>query len=415
MTMSGTLGSDVVELGPELTELRHRLHRRPEIGLQLPMTQETLLEALGDLGLEITSGKSITSITGVLRGGRSTGTAVLLRADMDALPVQERSGEPFSSEIDGAMHACGHDLHMAMLVGAARLLAAQRASLAGDIVFMFQPGEEGYDGAGTMISEGVLTAAGPLASAAYGMHVRSNKTPNGVFTTRGNTMMSSSSKLKVTVRGRGGHGSSPHLARDPIAAAAEMITALQTMVTRRFDVFDPVVVTVGTVSGGTAANIIPDTAEFQATVRTFSAATGDAIGGLAAAVCEGVAQVHGLDVDVQHLREYPATVNDPGHAAFVAEVVADVFGPDQFVAMEFPEPGSEDFSRVLAAVPGSYMMLGASMTEDLANAPSNHSPLARFDDAVMTRGALLHAELAVRSLERLGAQTVDQESRRSPS
>jgi hippurate hydrolase len=415
MTTSSTLRSDVAELAPEMTHLRHRLHRAPEIGLQLPRTQETLLEALGDLGLEITLGKSVTSITGVLRGGRSSGTAVLLRADMDALPVQERSGESFSSEIDGAMHACGHDLHMAMLVGAARLLTEQRAELAGDIVFMFQPGEEGYDGAGAMIGEGVLTAAGPQVSAAYGMHVRSGKTPNGVFTTRGNTMMSSSSKLKVTVRGRGGHGSSPHLGRDPIAAAAEMITSLQTMVTRRFDIFDPVVITVGAVAGGIASNVIPDTANFQATVRTFSAATGEAIGPLATAVCEGVALAHGVEVDVEYLREYPATVNDPSQAGFVADVVADVFGEDQFLPMEFPEPGSEDFSRVLQAVPGSYMMLGASTAEDFANAPSNHSPLARFDDQVMTRGALLHAELAIRSLERLGAQTVDPVSRRSPS
>jgi hippurate hydrolase len=407
MTISSTLRSDVAELAPELTELRHQLHRSPEIGLQLPKTQETLLEALGDLGLEITIGRSVTSITGVLRGGRSTGTAVLLRADMDALPVQERSGEPFSSEIDGAMHACGHDLHMAMLVGGARLLAEQRDTLAGDIVFMFQPGEEGWDGAGAMISEGVLTAAGPQVSAAYGMHVRSGKTPNGVFTTRGNTMMASSSKLRVTVRGRGGHGSSPHLGRDPIPAAAEMITSLQTMVTRRFDVFDPVVVTVGAVSAGTASNVIPDTADFQATVRTFSAASGDAIGGLLTAVCEGVAHAHGVEVDVQYFREYPATVNDPLQAGFVADVVADVFGADQFLPMEFPEAGSEDFSRVLQAVPGSYMMLGASMSDDLQNAPSNHSPLARFDDRVMTRGALLHAELAIRSLERLSAESTD--------
>jgi hippurate hydrolase len=415
MTTSSTLRSDVAELAPELTHLRHQLHRAPEIGLQLPQTQETLLTALGDLGLELTPGKSITSITGVLRGGRGTGTAVLLRADMDALPVQERSGEPFSSEIDGAMHACGHDLHMAMLVGAARLLAERRDQLAGDVVFMFQPGEEGYDGAGAMIGEGVLTAAGPEVSAAYGMHVRSGKTPNGIFTTRGNTMMSSSSKLKVIVRGRGGHGSSPHLGRDPITAAAEMITSLQTMVTRRFDIFDPVVITVGAVSGGVASNVIPDSVNFQATVRTFSAATGEAVGPLATAVCEGVALAHGLEVEVEFLREYPATVNDPHHAAFVADVVADVFGEDQFVPMEFPEPGSEDFSRVLRAVPGSYLMLGAAITDDFANAPSNHSPLARFDDQVMTRGALLHAELAIRSLTRLGAQTTDQDSRRSSS
>ena len=401
MTTSSDLQSDVEELGPEMNELRHRLHRRPEIGLQLPETQHTLLEALDGLGLEITVGRAVTSVTGVLRGGRSSGQAVLLRADMDALPVQERSGESFGSEIDGAMHACGHDLHMAMLVGGARLLASQRENLAGDVVFMFQPGEEGWDGAGAMIAEGVLTAAGPQVAAAYGMHVRSGATPNGVFTTRGNTMMSSSSRLTVTVQGRGGHGSTPYLGRDPITAAAEMIISLQTMITRRFDIFDPVVLTVGTIAGGTATNIIPDEATFSATVRTFSEASGDTIGVLATAVCEGVAMAHGLEVDVRHVHEYPATVNDPEHAQFLADVVSEVFGEDQFLPMPNPEPGSEDFSRVLQAVPGSYVMLGASMAADPRQAPSNHSPEARFDDRVMTRGALLHAELAVRALDRL--------------
>lgn len=401
MSLSSLLQSDADELAPEMTELRHRLHRRPEIGLQLPRTQQTLLESLDGLGLEIVLGRDVTSVTGVLRGGRGRGRAVLLRADMDALPVQERSGESFSSEVDGAMHACGHDLHMAMLVGGARLLAAQREHLAGDVVFMFQPGEEGWDGAGAMIEEGVLTVAGPKVDAAYGMHVRSGKTPNGVFTTRGETMMSSSSKLRVTVRGRGGHGSSPHLCLDPISAAAEMIGSLHTMVTRRFDVFDPVVVTVGTISGGTASNIIPDTADFTATVRTFSAGNSETIGPLATAVCQGVALAHGVEVDVQFVREYPATVNDPTHAQFVADVVTDVLGEEHYLPMEFPEPGSEDFSRVLQEIPGSYMMLGASMSADYASAPSNHSPLARFDDRVMPKGALVHAELALRSLERL--------------
>jgi amidohydrolase len=401
MTLSTTLSQDADALSGELTELRHQLHRTPEIGLQLPRTQQTLLGALDGLGLEISLGEGLSSITAVLRGGRSSGRAVLLRGDMDALPVQERTGEAFSSEVDGVMHACGHDLHMAMLVGGARLLAAHRDELAGDVVLMFQPGEEGWNGAGAMIDEGVLTAAGPRVSAAYGMHVRSNKNPNGVFTTRGHTMMSASSRLNVTVRGRGGHGSSPHLGRDPISAAAEMITSLQTMVTRRFDIFDPVVVTVGMMKGGSARNIIPDTADFSATVRTFSRATGAAIGPAATAVCQGVALAHGLEVAVEYVEEYPATVNDPGEAQFLADVVADVFGKDSYLPMEFPEPGSEDFSRVLEEVPGSYVMLGACVTEDYLSAPSNHSPLARFDDRVLSRGALLHAELAVRSLARL--------------
>jgi amidohydrolase len=408
MTISSTLRTDVEEITPEIVELRHRLHRRPEIGLQLPETQATLLDALDGLGLELSVGKNVTSVTGVLRGGRSTGRAVLLRADMDGLPVQERTGVPFTSEIDGAMHACGHDLHMAMLVAGARLLSQQREALEGDVVFMFQPGEEGWDGAQSMIDEGVLTAAGPLVSAAFGMHVRSSKTANGVFTTRGGIMMSSSSRLRVKVRGRGGHGSAPHHGRDPIAGMAAMITALQTMVTRRFDIFDPVVVTVGMVEGGTRSNIIPDTAEFQATVRTFSHRNGEVVGEYMADVCEGIAKTLGLEVDVDYVREYPATVNDTASASFVAGVIGDLFGEDQFELMEYPEAGSEDFSRVLEAVPGSYMMLGASVYDDYDNAPTNHSPLAQFDDAVMSRGALVHAELAIRSLANLstGAEKI---------
>ncbi|MDQ1553378.1 MAG: hypothetical protein QOK46_456 [Microbacteriaceae bacterium] len=405
MTISSTLRTDIDEIAPEIVELRHRLHRRPEIGLQLPETQATLLDALDGLGLELSVGKSVSSITGVLRGGRSTGRAVLLRGDMDALPVQERTGVPFSSEIDGVMHACGHDLHMAMLVAGARVLSAQRESLEGDVVFMFQPGEEGWDGAQAMIDEGVLTAAGPMVSAAFGMHVRSGKTANGVFTTRGGIMMSSSSRLRVTVQGRGGHGSTPHLGRDPISALAAMITSLQTMVTRRFDIFDPVVLTIGTIQGGTRSNIIPDTAGFEATVRTFSHRNGDLIGEYMTDVCEGVARSLGLEVDVAYIREYPATVNDKASAAFVGEVIGDLFGDDQFEPMEHPESGSEDFSRVLQAVPGSYMMLGASVYDDHANAPTNHSPLAQFDDAVMSRGALVHAELAIRSLANLSADS----------
>jgi hippurate hydrolase len=331
---------------------------------------------------------------------------VLLRADMDALPVQERTGLPFASEVEGAMHACGHDLHVAMLVGGARLLAERREQLDGDVVLMFQPGEEGWDGAGAMIAEGVLTAAGPLVSAAYGMHVLADRTANGVFTSRAGTLMSASSRLVVTVHGRGAHGSAPHLGRDPITAAAEMVTSLQAMVTRRFDVFDPVVLTVGTIHGGTKSNVIPDTVEFQATIRTFSAENGDAIGDLAVGVCQGVASAHGLEVDAQFLPEYPATVNDPVHTGFLADVVADVFGADRYQPMVSPQTGSEDFSRVLEAVPGCYTMLGATLDDDPAQAPTNHSPLARFDDGVLPLGAVLHAELALRSLAGLTAAPI---------
>ena len=368
-------------LAPDLVRLRRALHRDPEVGLDLPRTQEKVLAALDGLALEITTGSALTSVAAVLRGGRP-GPVVLLRGDMDALPVIERAPVPFASR-NGAMHACGHDLHTAMLVGAAHLLAARRADVAGDVVLMFQPGEEGWDGAGAMLAEGVLDAAGRRPVAAYALHVTSAAVPRGVVATRSGPILAASATLKVTVHGEGGHGSAPHLAADPIPATCEMVTALQTMVTRRFDVFDPVVVTVGVLRAGTRRNVIPETAEFEATVRTFSAR----------------AAAHGLRAEVAYEPEYPLTVNDDAETGFLETTVREVFGEERVVRMPNPLTGSEDFSRVLDAIPGAMAMLGvAAPGTDPSVTAYNHSPHAEFDDALLADGAALYAELAMRRL-----------------
>lgn len=400
MAFDDRLRDDAQAMAQDLTTLRRRIHRHPEIGLDLPVTQQTVLEAIDGLGLEVSTGTDLSSVTAVLRGGQSGGPTVLLRGDMDALPVQEQTGLDYASEIDGAMHACGHDLHTAMLIGAARLLSAHRESLAGDVVFMFQPGEEGWDGAGQMIREGVLEASGRRVDSAYGMHVKSSQVPRGMFTTRPDTLMAASDGLHVKVRGSGGHGSTPQLARDPITAAAEMITGLQTLITRRFDVFDPVVVTVGSVNAGTKRNIIPDEATFDATVRSFSTAARDRIRELAPQLCRQIAGAYGLEAEVEYRDEYPPTVNNPGHAAFAADVAWDLFGQDRYRPMQNPEAGAEDFSRVLAEVPGCYLFLGAHFGDDPEAGPTNHSSRAAFVDEVMPDGALLHAQLATRALAR---------------
>ena len=394
-----SLRDDAVALQDELSALRRELHQIPEIGLHLPKTQERVLAALTDLPLEVTKGRSVSSVTAVLRGGRP-GPAVLLRGDMDALPVTEQSGEEFTSRHEGVMHACGHDLHTAGLVGAARLLSARREELAGDVVFMFQPGEEGWDGAGHMIEEGVIEAAGRPADAAYGLHVMSGLIPRGVFTSRPGPLMAASNGLFVRVVGEGGHGSAPHNALDPVPAACEMVTALQTMVGRGFDVFDPVVVTVGTFHAGTRRNIIPDDATFEATIRTFSAANQERIAEQTVRLCEGIAAAHGLKIEVKFEREYPATINNAAEHAFAAQTAREIFGEERFQEMENPITGSEDFSRVLDRVPGAYVFLGACRGEDHEGAPSNHSPRAAFDDSVLADGAALLAELAVRRMNR---------------
>jgi len=360
------------------------------------------MAALAGTDLEITLGERCSSVVGVLRGGRGAADApaVLLRGDMDALPVTEETGEPFAAP-GGAMHACGHDLHTAGLVGAARLLSRHRDQLAGDVVFMFQPGEEGFDGAEAMIAEGVLNAAGPRVSAAYGLHVFSSTLPRGQFATRPGPMMAASAGLIVTVHGVGGHASRPHAAADPIVVAAEMITALQTLVTRQFDVFDPVVITVGTFHAGTRRNVIPSHATFEATVRAFTPDALDRARERSVRLCTQIAAAYGLTADAAFAGEYPVTVNDPDHAQFALDVAADLFGAERAHLLKDPMMGSEDFSRVLAEVPGAFIFLGACAGDDPLTAPTNHSALARFSESVLPDAALLLAELAVRGLRRL--------------
>ncbi|MGW0199499.1 M20 metallopeptidase family protein [Nonomuraea sp. NPDC003201] len=382
------------DMRDDLIQLRHSLHTTPELGLHLPRTQEKVLAALDGLPLEVKTGTELSSVTAVLRGGRP-GPAVLLRGDMDALPVAEKNDLPYVSQLPGQMHACGHDLHTAMLAGAARLLSARREELAGDVIFMFQPGEEGYEGAKHMIAEGVLDAAGARPVAAYGMHVVSAMLPPGLFASRPGPIMAAADTFIVTVKGRGGHGSSPHRALDPIAAGCEMVTALQTMVTRGFDVFDPVVVTVGSFHGGSADNVIPDEARFEATVRTFSKDNRTKVKRRLVEVVRGIAAAHGLEVEASFGMGYPVTVNDDGEAAFVGKTADELFGPGRYFVSPQPIMGSEDFSYVLEEVPGAFVFLGACPADrDPATAPYNHSPEAVFDDAVLSDGAALYATLA---------------------
>ncbi|MFD7027321.1 M20 family metallopeptidase [Streptomyces sp. NPDC059917] len=391
-----SLYDDALGLAPDLVRLRHDLHRFPELGLALPRTQERVLEALDGLPLEVSRGSALSSVTAVLRGGRP-GPVVLLRADMDGLPITEKAPVSFAAD-NGAMHACGHDLHTAMLAGSAHLLAARRDRLHGDVVFMFQPGEEGWDGAGAMLAEGVLDAAGRRPVAAYALHVASTM-PHGEFSSRRGPILAASDALNVTVHGAGGHGSMPHRAMDPVPAACEMVAALQTMVTRRFDVFDPVVVTVGLLRAGTQRNIIPESARFEATVRTFSAEARAKVAETVVELVASVAAAHGLRAEVEYLPEYPVTVTDGAETDFLAETVREVFGEERYRTMANPMTGSEDFSRVLEAVPGSFAWLGAAPKgADPDDLPLNHSPYAEFDDAVLPEGAALYAELATRRL-----------------
>ncbi|MGP3775382.1 M20 metallopeptidase family protein [Streptomyces sp. SDT5-1] len=402
--MTATASTDSVsDLTSDLVEFRRDLHRHPELGLQLPRTQAAVLDALKGLPLEITTGRSLSSVTAVLRGGRP-GPAVLLRGDMDALPITELSGETFASETEGVMHACGHDMHVAALVGAARLLCARREQLAGDVVFMFQPGEEGYAGAALMIEEGVLEAAGHTVSAAYGLHVFSGAVQHGVFSSRPGPLMASANFLSVRVVGAGGHGSRPQDALDPIPAACEMVLALQSLTTRRFDIFDPVVITVGEFHAGTQRNIIPDSAWFDATVRAYSPDTVKKIAELAVPLCEGIASAHGLRAEVEFGGVgYPVTHNDPAEHDLAERTARELFGEHRFAHLTHPQTGAEDFACVLEKVPGAFVFLGAGYEDPERETGYNHSPRAAYDDSLLTDAATYLAELATRKLASLAS------------
>ncbi|GAA5164481.1 M20 metallopeptidase family protein [Ornithinimicrobium tianjinense] len=392
-----TLLTDAQSLQPSLSALRRELHQVPEVGLDLPQTQAIVLRELEGLPLEITTGTRTTSVVAVLRGGRP-GPTVLLRGDMDGLPVTEQTGLDYAATT-GTMHACGHDLHTAGLVGAARLLSARREELAGNVLFMFQPGEEGYAGAKVMLEEGLLTASGEKPVAAYAIHVFPG--PVGVFEHRSGPALAGSNTLRITVTGKGGHGSQPHTAVDPVAALIAVAGELQTMVTRRFSVFDPVVLTVTQLSAGEAVNVIPESASLGATVRTLSHASVDAMREQTTRLAQGIAAAHGCTAEVEFAAQYPVTINDDAESAWVGEQLRDLFGAERVIESPDPLMGSEDFSFVLEEVPGTFLFLHASPAGvDHATAAMNHSPGVLFDDAVLADQAAALAELALRRLAR---------------
>ena len=385
----------------DVVAIRRRIHRRPEIGLHLPATQAVVLEELAKIGLEGRPGSALSSVVAVIEGGLPGGT-VLLRGDMDALPLHEDTGLDFASELEGAMHACGHDTHVAMLLGAARLLQERRAELPGRVILMFQPGEEGMGGAKTMIEEGLLEAAvaagGERPGGALAIHI-STRYPSGEIHLKPGPEMAATDVIRITVRGRGGHASAPHASLDPVVVAAEIVLALQAMVTRRIDVFDPAVVTIAQITAGTTNNIIPESVFLFGTIRTVSERSRTEVRAGVTRVAEGIAAAHGATAEVDLEPGYPVTINDPVFTAFVEETARALIGAERVVELAAPIMGAEDFSYVLQQVPGAMAFLGARPAGvDPATSPENHSNLVVFDEAALPVGVALYAAVAIRHL-----------------
>jgi hippurate hydrolase len=374
----------------DMISLRRAIHAEPELGLHTPKTTAKARAALAGLPLEFREGPSTTGFVAVLRGPEN-GRTVLLRGDMDALPLQEDTGLDFSSETDGAMHACGHDTHVAMLAGAARALCARRESLAGTVLFMFQPGEEGHHGARFMLEDGLID---PLPDAAFALHITPN-IPTGVFAGRAGPLLAAADRFVIKVTGRGGHASQPHDALDPIPVACEIVTAIQAMVTRRVPAFDPAVVTVARITSGTTNNVIPETAEIEGTIRSFSERSRKLAHEGLERLAPNIAAAHGAAADLEITRGFPVTVCDARAASLAQNVTEGLFGESQWRTMPHPMMGAEDFAYVLQKVPGAMVFLGATPDGgDWRTCCALHSNRMVLDEAVMARGVALHCAFA---------------------
>ncbi len=375
---------------PDLVALRRSIHIEPELGLHNPLTTEKIKAALAGLPLEIAEGPSTSGLVATLRGS-ANGRTVLLRGDTDALPLKEDTGLDFASAIEGKMHACGHDTHVAMLVGAARILCDRKDRLAGTVQFMFQPGEEGHHGARFMLNDGLIN---PLPDAAFALHIMPNG-PHGVFSGRTGALLASADKVRIWVKGRGGHASMPHGALDPIPVACEIVSAIQTWVTRQVPVFDPAVVTIAKIEAGTTDNVIPETAFMLGTIRTLSKHMRAHVQQGLEQLAVGIATAHGAEARIEFEEGFPVTVCDGRAVAFGKRIAENMFGEESWQTLDHPIMGAEDFAYVLEKVPGAMFFLGAAHEGvDWRSCCGLHSNHMVLDEAVMARGAALHAGLA---------------------
>ncbi|MDU9400034.1 M20 aminoacylase family protein [Pseudomonas sp. zfem003] len=382
MTRFAPIQAWLDDIADELRALRHDIHAHPELGFEEHRTAELVARLLRDWGYEVHTGIGRTGVVGVLRRGR--GTARLgLRADMDALPIHEAGAAAHISRHAGCMHACGHDGHTVMLLGAARYLA-QAGRFEGTLNLIFQPAEEGQGGALAMLEDGLLERF--PCDALFGMHNMPGL-PAGQLAFRAGPVMASQDLLEVTLEGVGGHGSMPHLCVDPLVAGADIVMALQTVVARHIDAQQAAVVSIGAFQAGEAANVIPQTARLRLSLRALDPAVRERQLQRVMAIIRGHAASHGCQVQIEHRPAYPVTVNHPAETAFARRVALDLAGAD--AVQDAPTlMGSEDFGWMLQRCPGSYLMIGNG------DGPMVHNPAYDFNDAILPRGAAYWAALA---------------------
>lgn len=378
----------------ELSALRQDIHAHPELGFQEKRTSDLVAQSLTALGYEVHRGIGGTGLVGVLEGRRNTsGRCIGLRADMDALPILEQGQHSYASTNQGVMHACGHDGHTTVLLGAARYLAETR-NFDGKLVLIFQPAEEGLGGARAMLDDGLFTRF--PCDAIYGLHNWPGL-PAGVIGVRPGPMMAAADHFEIHIEGRGGHGAHAYQTNDPVVIAAQLITALQTIVSRNISAPDAAVVTVAAVKAGSlqAMNVIPREADLVGTVRTFSPTVQERVIARMQELIDGMALAFGARIEMKYHKLFPATVNTPEHAAFVVEVATELFGTENVVPDLVPSMGSEDFSFMLQERPGAYFRLGQGGAE---SGCVLHSASFDFNDAVIPVGSAMFCRIVERSM-----------------
>ncbi len=382
---------EALAIEPEIVRTRRAIHQRPELAYHEEATAKLVAERLDSLGIEVKKGVGGTGVLGILKGSRK-GRVVGLRADMDGLPIQEMADVEFRSKVDGVMHACGHDTHVAMLLGAARLLAKHKDELHGTVKFFFQPAEEhgGRGGAKPMIEDGVME--NPKVDYVFGLHIDSDN-KSGEFGVRGGAIAAAPDRFVVKVIGKGGHGSAPHQTIDPIYVSAQVILALQGVSGRMIDPVQPFVISIGAVHSGTKENIIPDEAILEGTIRTLDEATRRRAKAKVEEVAKGVARAFGAKAEVEFEKDaYPVTLNDEKTTEKAVKVLKRISGTK--VRLQRPVLGGEDFSRFLQKAPGTFYFLGTNNPSKGCTYP-NHSSKFKVDEDVLKIGAASLAMLAM--------------------
>ena len=370
----------------EVVATRRYLHQHPELGLSEFNTSDFIAKRLTELGYEVTRGLGKTGVVATLKNGTST-RSVGIRADIDALPIREETGAEYASKNEGLMHACGHDGHTAMLLGAAKIIA-ERRNFDGTVHLIFQPAEENFGGAKLMIEDGLFTRF--PCDAVFGLH-NDPGLPFGKIYVKDGPIMAAVDECRLVINGRGGHGAEPQDTADPIVAGASIIMALQTVVSRNIHPLDPSVVTVGAFNAGIASNVIPERAEMVMTIRSFDPAVRDKLEKRIRAIAEGQAASYGMTVTIEYNRGYEATVNHKAETDFVRDLAGRAVGEENLGEISRPMMGSEDFAYMLAERPGSYFFLGTRRTD---NDPPLHHPRFDFNDDALPIGTAFWVELA---------------------